>query len=138
MRKKLHVWGAGTALEIPRWLLTLMYSCMVLIGLFIALLYTNTFTHHTSDALTVVWGALMAGSAGLSALLSVNERWESSERWTSMMLSSLLLAFAFVPIRLALLGDLDVATYSTIAFVLSLVPSTRCVALIVKTGKKHE
>jgi len=135
--KKTHLWGAGVALIVPRWLLTMLYAVMVLIGIFIALLYSPTFTEHTSDALTTVWGALMALSAGISALASLGDRGESLERWSVMLLSALLLAFAFIPIRLAVLGDLDVATYSCIAFALSLIPSARCVSLIITTGRPH-
>jgi len=138
MNQRIHFWGAPVMLHIPRWLLTLMYAVTALIGVIIYLLYVPSLHGHMPGVLSSIWGLMLAVSSVISAIASLGARGETVERWTCMLVSSLLFAFALVPFRLILHGNLSVAVYSAIAFYLSLVPSARCVSLIVKTGRRHE
>jgi len=126
-------WGLAP-IVIPRWVLVAKYACFILLGGVIFAASSPTLQDVAGDFWTGLFGLCIATTAGGALIGSIRLRWEVLERWCVMVLSGLLLGYAIAPVSLVLAGDMDRATYSTIAVTLSLLPASRAWMLIRRTG----
>lgn len=90
------------------------------------------------EGYTAIWAVLMGTAAVISAVGSTSDRWQPLEKWSSLILSALLLAYVgglnlvgFVE------GDLDRQFIGAIALIAAILPITRFVYLAAQTGKKY-
>lgn len=87
-----------------------------------------------------IWAVFLGLSAIVAAIGSVSDRWQQVEKYASMCLSALMLAYVggvngvgFV------LGDLDRQFVGALSFIALILPAVRFVYLAAQTGKKkHE
>lgn len=89
------------------------------------------------EGYTSIWAVLLGISAFVSAIGSTTDRWQQLEKWASLSLSAMLLAYVggmnFVG---WLEGDLDRQFVGAVAIIASILPVTRFVYLAAQTGKK--
>jgi hypothetical protein len=129
-------WGLAP-IVIPRWVLVLKYACFIILGAVIFAASSPSLVHLAGDFWTGLFGLCIAAAAAGALIGSTHPRLEALERWCVLALSGLLLGYAIAPVSLVLAGDLDRATYSTIAVTLSLLPASRAWMLIRRTGLNH-
>lgn len=136
MMHRFRTWGFAP-IVIPRWVLVAKYACFAALGMVIFADSSPSMQHVSGDFWTSLFGVCITITA-LGALIgSIHARLELLERWSVLALSGLLLGYAIAPVSLVLGGDLDKATYSTIAVTLSLIPASRAWMLIRRTGLQH-
>lgn len=92
----------------------------------------------TPRGYTVVWAALLGISALVAAIGSLSDRWQKIEKWATLVLSAMLLAY---------IGGLNIAGYAeddlnrqfagAIAIIAGLLPITRFIYLAAQSGKSH-
>lgn len=126
----------SNSIIVPRWLLTVKYGMIMLIGLSVFINTAPSLTEVTGASATAVWGMALAATSTACMITSITPKWEVAERWCVLVLSSLLLGYAFAPIQLVINGDMDKATYSIIALTISLVACSRTWQLLRKTGAR--
>jgi hypothetical protein len=87
---------------------------------------------------TSIWAVLLGASAVFSAVGSIADRWQKTEKWATLALSALLLAYIG---GLNLMGwaeyDLTRQFVGAIAFIAGILPMTRFVYLAAQSGKRH-
>lgn len=92
----------------------------------------------TPPGWTPVWAVLLGISAMLSAVGSVTDRWQRLERWATLVLSALLLAYVG---GLNIVGyierDLDRLFVGAVAGVAAILPVARFVYLAAQSGKRR-
>ncbi len=128
-----RTWGFAPIM-IPRWVLLLKYVCFTILGVVIFATTSPVLQHVAGDLWTALFGLCITAAAACALVGSLHTRLEALERWAVLALSGLLLGYAIAPVSLVLGGDLDRATYSTIAVTLSLLPASRAWMLIRRTG----
>jgi hypothetical protein len=85
-----------------------------------------------------VWAALLAVSALVSAIGSIADRWQRVERWATLVLTALLLAYVGgLNIAGYVEQDLDRQFVGAIAFIAAILPATRFIYLAAQSGKKR-
>lgn len=91
----------------------------------------------TPEGYTSIWAVLLGTSAVLSAIGSITDRWQQLEKWASLVLSAMMLAYVgglngvgFVE------GDLDRQFVGAIAFIAFILPAVRFVYLAAQSGKR--
>lgn len=131
--RRISRWGLAP-IVIPRWVLVLKYACFIILGAVIFAASSPALAHLAGDFWTALFGLCIAAAAAAALVGSTHARWEALEKWGVLALSGLLLGYAIAPVSLVLAGDLDRATYSTIAVTLSLLPASRAWMLIRRTG----
>ena len=136
MRKRIRRWGLAP-IVIPRWILVLQYACFIVLGVVIFAASSPSLVKVSGDFWTGLFGLCIALASAGALAGSTHPKWETLERWSALALSGLLLGYAIAPGSLVLAGDLDRATYSTIAVTLSLVPASRSWMLIRRAGLQH-
>lgn len=88
---------------------------------------------------TSIWAVLLGVSAVLSAIGSVADHWDRVERWASLGLSSMMLAYVGgLNIVGYISGDLARQFVGAIAIIAFILPATRFVYLAAQSGKKHD
>lgn len=88
---------------------------------------------------TSIWAVLLGVSALLSAIGSVADHWERLERWASLALSSMMLAYVGgINIVGYVSGDLTRQFVGAIAMIAFVLPVTRFVYLAAQSGKTHD
>lgn len=92
----------------------------------------------TPTGYTAVWAALLGLSALVSAIGSLSDRWQKIEKWATLVLSAMLLAYIG---GLNIIGymehDLNRQFAGAIALIAGLLPLTRFVYLAAQSGKRH-
>jgi len=136
MMRHFRNWGFAP-ITIPRWVLIAKYVCFLILGVVIFAASSPSLEHIAGDFWTALFGVCIAVAAVGALVGSVHARLEVLERWSVLALSGLLLGYAIAPVTLVLAGDLDRATYSTIAVTLSLLPASRAWMLIRRSGLQH-
>lgn len=122
---------------VPRWMLTVKYAILVLLGVAISIATSPSLEAALGDWLTPFWGYGISLSAIVAAIGSANFAWEALERWASSALAILLLVYAFSPVWIILTeGDHDRLAYSVTALALSVIPTARAIYLLRRTGLK--
>lgn len=124
---------------VPRWVLTIWYCLFIPIGLTVFFASSPSLDLTTGGGYTALWAILLGLTGTLCAIGSLTPKMVVFERWTSLLLSALLLGYAFAPLQLVLHGDSDKAAFSVIALVLSFPTCLRNIQLLAKTGvRKHD
>jgi hypothetical protein len=122
---------------IPRWVLVIKYCAFILIGVTVVITTSPSLNLTTASGYTPVWGGMLIGSAIICVVGSLRGLLEPIERWGVLMLSALLLGYAFAPLSLVFHGDTDKAVYSSIALTLCILPAVRAIQLIRQSGVQH-
>ena len=92
----------------------------------------------TPQGWTPVWATVLGTSAIVSAIGSLADRWQKLEKWSSMVLSAMILTYVISLNSAAWLeGDLTREFAGAIAIIAAILPVTRFVYLAAQTGKKH-
>lgn len=119
---------------------------IALVGVYLGFVYASViafiagvpvFRLTAPDGYTSVWAILLGTSAVLSAVGSISDRWQQLEKWASLVLSAMMLAYVgglngvgFVE------GDLDRQFVGAIAFIAFILPAVRFVYLAAQSGKR--
>lgn len=119
---------------------------IALVGVYLGFVYASViafiagvpvFRLTAPEGYTSVWAILLGTSAVLSAVGSVTDRWQQLEKWASLVLSAMMLAYmgglngvGFVE------GDLDRQFVGAIAFIAFILPAVRFVYLAAQSGKR--
>jgi hypothetical protein len=122
---------------VPRWLLVVQYALFIGVGLAIAWATSPSFSAIAPGSWSEVWAIGLSASSAVALIGSTRKRWESLERWACLLVCGLLFGYAFAPIILLLQGDADRTVYSTMALILSLLPSARLWYLLRRAGTDH-
>lgn len=120
---------------VPRWMLTLKYSLFVVLGAVAAFAGVPTLSLTTWDGYTIVWAVAGTVFAAVSAVASVRPAWEPVERWSALGLVAVLSVYAVGALILSL-GDGDTAraTFAIAVLITTLLPTSRAVQLLSRTG----
>lgn len=119
---------------------------IALVGVYLGFVYASViafiagvpvFMLTAPEGYTSVWAILLGTSAVLSVVGSVTDRWQQLEKWASLVLSAMMLAYVgglngvgFVE------GDLDRQFVGAIAFIAFILPAVRFVYLAAQSGKR--
>jgi hypothetical protein len=95
------------------------------------------FTLTTPQGYTAVWAVLLGGSAVVSAVGSITDRWQQVEKWASLVLSALWLAYVggLTGVGFAE-GDPDRQFIAAASITLLVLPVARFVYLAAQSGKR--
>lgn len=92
----------------------------------------------TPPGWTSIWAVLLGGSAIIAAVGSISDRWQALERWASLVLSAMILAYVG---GLNIVGyidhDLNRQFAGAVATVAAILPITRFIYLAAQSGKKR-
>ncbi|MEU4016171.1 hypothetical protein AB0E56_13010 [Microbacterium sp. NPDC028030] len=122
---------------------------VALVGVYLGFVYASViafiagvpvFRLTAPEGYTSVWAVLLGTSSVLAAVGSITDRWQQLEKWASLVLSAMMLAYVgglngvgFVE------GDLDRQFVGAIAFIAFILPAVRFVYLAAQSGKrKHD
>lgn len=119
---------------------------IALVGVYLGFVYASViaflagvpvFRLTAPEGYTSVWALLLGTSAVLSAVGSISDQWQQLEKWASLVLSAMMLAYVgglngvgFVE------GDLDRQFVGAIAFIAFILPAVRFVYLAAQSGKR--
>jgi hypothetical protein len=147
IRARLRRWAASSAaiavwatddVAIPRWLLTVKYGFLTLLGVVVIFASQPTIEELTdSAAWTTGWGYGVAAFAAACFVGSLSPRkaYERVERIASVGLMSLFIIYALAPLVLVVTrADLGRASLSVVALALTTVPFARMLRLLRSTG----
>ncbi len=136
-KSRLAIW-AWSPVIVLRVALVITYVCYIYASVIAFIAGIPIFLLTAPEGYTSVWAVLLGVSAIVAAIGSTTDRWQSLERWASLGLSALLLAYigglnlvGFVE------GDLDRQFIGAIALIAGILPITRFVYLAAQSGKKH-
>lgn len=88
------------------------------------------------EGYTSIWAAFLGVSALVSAIGSTTDKWQKLEKWASLSLSAMLLAYVGgLNIVGYISGDLDRQFVGAVAIIASVLPITRFIYLAAQTGK---
>lgn len=92
----------------------------------------------TPQGYTPIWAALLGASAVASAVGSITDRWQKVERWATLVLSALLIAY-IGGLNIAAWGEGDLSRMFVggIAIIAGILPVARFVYLAAQSGKIH-
>lgn len=92
----------------------------------------------TPEGYTAIWAILTAVAAVVAAVGSLTDRWQKIEKWATLVLSALLLAYiGGLNLVGYVEGDLDRQFIGVIALIAGVLPITRFVYLAAQSGKKR-
>jgi len=133
-RLSIWAWSPVVVLRVALALTYIMYVYAAVIA-FIAGVPVLDLT--TPNGYLPVWAAILGISALVSAVGSLTDRWQQVEKWASLGVSAMMLAYLG---GLNLMGwiesDLTRQFVGTIAIIASILPFTRFVYLAAQTGKR--
>jgi hypothetical protein len=132
---RFEVW-AWSPIIVLRVALVITYLLYIYFGIISIIAGIPVFTLTALPGYATIWGALLSVAAVVSAVAAIDDRWERIERWSSLALSSLYLAYVgAVNIVAFVSGDVNrqaVGAALTIGLVL---PACRFVYLAAQAGK---
>lgn len=133
-RLAIWAWGPVVVLRIA---LVAVYLGYVYASVIAFLAGVPVFRLTAPEGYTSVWAVLLGTSAVLAAVGSISDRWQQLEKWASLVLSAMMLAYVgglngvgFVE------GDLDRQFVGAIAFIAFILPAVRFVYLAAQSGKR--
>lgn len=136
-KSRLAIW-AWSPIIVLRVALVITYVCYVYASVIAFIAGIPIFRLTAPEGYTHVWAALLGVSAIVAAIGSTTDRWQALERWASLVLSALLLAYIGGLNLVGLVeGDLDRQFIGAIALIAGILPVTRFVYLAAQSGKKH-
>lgn len=128
-------------LVLPRWVLQVKYFGFIVFGAAVTWASSPT-VEVVLGSETAVWAMAVSLSAIVCFWASFRESREPVERWSVVILASLMLVYALSPIAYVLAGDADRAAFSVIAFLLGGLPTARALMLLrwvgVPAAKHHD
>ena len=135
-RLAIWAWGPVVVLRVA---LVVVYLGYVYASVIAFLAGVPVFRLTAPEGYTSLWAVLLGTSAVLAAIGSITDRWQQLEKWASLVLSAMMLAYVgglngvgFVE------GDLDRQFVGAIAFIAFILPAVRFVYLAAQSGKgKH-
>jgi hypothetical protein len=127
MENVVHWWRQRVL--IPRWVLTLEYIGLAVLGTVAIVIGIPTLDLTTIDGYTTIWGCWVTFWAVGAALGSFQERWETIERWTGVALVSFLVVYSV----LAIAHGRQLAGV-VIVIMMTLIPAVRVAYLLTRTG----
>jgi len=134
---RFQIW-AWTPITIFRIALIIIYLLYVYAGVIAIISGIPVFDLTAPEGYTTIWGALLAASAVVSAVGAIDNRWQVWERWASLGLSSLMIAYAAALNLLAFAsGDVSRMFVGAIAVIALVLPVCRFVFLASQTGKRR-
>lgn len=134
-KSKLAIWAWGPVivLRVALFATYILYVYAAIVA-FIAGVPVLDLT--TPAGYTAIWAVLLGGSAILSAIGSIKDRWQQLEKWATLVLSAMLLAYVG---GLNIVGfaenDLGRQFIGVVALIAGLLPVTRFVYLAAQSGK---
>ena len=141
-----RVWAATRSatrprVAVPRWFLTLLYTEFAILGVVSAIRGVPTLDLTTFQGYTTFWGGGVALAAGLSAVFSLRSIWEQLERWSVLVLASLIIGYAWGAITLVTSGTPAEAS-SRVAFCIVLIIigtllAGRALQLLLRIGRRE-
>lgn len=133
-RLAIWAWGPVVVLRIA---LVAVYLGYVYASVIAFLAGVPVFRLTAPEGYTSLWAVLLGTSAVLAAIGSITDRWQQLEKWASLVLSAMMLAYVgglngvgFVE------GDLDRQFVGAIAFIAFILPAVRFVYLAAQSGKR--
>lgn len=136
-RSKWAVW-AWSPVVVLRVALVAVYLGFVYASVIAFLAGVPVFRLTAPEGYTSVWAVFLGTSAVLSAIGSITDRWQPLEKWASLVLSSMMLAYVgglngvgFVE------GDLDRQFIGAVSFIAFILPAVRFVYLAAQSGKRR-
>lgn len=136
-KNRFETW-AWSPIIVLRIALVTIYLLYIYSGIIAIIAGVPVFSLTAWEGYATIWGALMCVAAIISAVGALDDRWQVWERWASLALSSLMLAYvgglnlvAFVA------GDLDRMFVGGVAMIALVLPLCRFVYLASQAGKRH-
>lgn len=133
-RLAIWAWGPVVVLRVA---LVAVYLGYVYASVIAFLAGVPVFRLTAPEGYTSLWAVLLGTSAVLAAIGSITDRWQQLEKWASLVLSAMMLAYVgglngvgFVE------GDLDRQFVGAIAFIAFILPAVRFVYLAAQSGKR--
>lgn len=133
-RLAIWAWGPVVVLRVA---LVAVYLSFVYASVIAFMAGVPVFRLTAPEGYTSVWAVLLGSSAVLAAVGSITDRWQQLEKWASLVLSAMMLAYVgglngvgFVE------GDLDRQFVGAIAFIAFILPAVRFVYLAAQSGKR--
>jgi hypothetical protein len=133
-RVGIWAWSPVVVLRVALASTYLMYVYAAIIG-FISGVPVLDLT--TPSGYLPIWSTILGVSALVSAVGSLTDRWQQVEKWASLGVSAMMLAY-FGGLNLMgwIENDLNRQFVGTIAIIASILPITRFVYLAAQTGKR--
>lgn len=136
-RSRIAVWAWGPVVVL-RVALVAVYLGYVYASVIAFIAGVPVFRLTAPDGYTSIWAALLGVSAILSAIGSVTDRWQQLEKWASLGLASMMLAYVGALNGIGFVeGDLNRQFVGAIAFIAFILPAVRFVYLAAQSGKRR-
>lgn len=133
-RLAIWAWGPVVVLRVA---LVAVYLGYVYASVIAFIAGVPVFRLTAPEGYTSIWAVLLGSAAVLAAIGSITDRWQQLEKWASLVLSAMMLAYVgglngvgFVE------GDLDRQFVGAIAFIAFILPAVRFVYLAAQSGKR--
>lgn len=135
-RSKWAVW-AWSPVIVLRVALVATYLAYVYAGIVAFIVGVPIFDLTTPKGYAPLWAFLLGISALASAIGSITDRWQSLEKWATLLLSAMLLAYVGgLNIAAWIEHDLSRQFVGAISLIASILPFTRFVYLAAQSGKR--
>jgi hypothetical protein len=136
-KSKLAIW-AWSPVIVLRIALVSTYMAFVYASVVAFFAGVPVFNLTTFPGWTPVWAGLLAISAVLGAVGSITDRWQQLEKWATLSMSALFLAYiAGLNIVGFIEHDLGRQFAGAVALIAGILPMTRFVYLAAQSGKKR-
>lgn len=136
-KSKIAIW-AWSPIIVLRASLVSVYVLYIYSSVIAFIAGVPIFTLTTPAGWTPVWAVLLGAASVVSAIGSISDRWQKVEKWSTLGLSALLLAYIG---GLNIVGfvehDLDRQFIGAIALIAAVLPIARFVYLAAQSGKIH-
>jgi hypothetical protein len=135
-RTRFEVW-AWSPVIILRIALIATYLVYIYAGVIAVIAGIPVFDLTQPPGYATIWGALLAVSAVVCGVGALDDRWQPWERWASLVMASLMVAYTGALNGLAFFSlDLSRMFVGAISFIALILPACRFVYLASQTGKK--
>lgn len=133
------LWGKHP-LIVPRWVLAGIYVGFVILGGVAIAFGSPTLDLTTPSGYAAIWGCIAAVSAIGCFVGSIREAWEPLERWSLVVLMSVVIVYLVSALWLLFVdgGSLSRASFTVIVIMITALPATRAAYLLTRTGIKNE
>ena len=134
MKKRLLSWSKDP-IHVPRWMLTLKYVAIIVLGILSFIGGIPSLTIATFDTYTVYWSVGLIACSAIAAILSFRKAWEPGEKWFALIVAGLLMSWAGAAIwRASVEGDITRVAGAFAVLVISFLPAVRAFGLL-RSGK---
>lgn len=136
MRGYIVSW-ADRHLVIPRWIIFVVYALFFLLGIAAIFAGVPTLDLTTPNGTTLIWGIVIAAAAAVCAVTSFRARFETVERWSALVLVSVLSVYTAGAYKLIADGGPLAASHAAGAVVLTIlwfIPAVRLAYMLTRVG----